>query len=368
MVAEPRASLTSRNRAWKDLARAAGVSMTTASLALNNHPRVAEQTRRRVAEAATRIGFVRNYGARRLARTRTNARSATFDQVGLIYLSDATVDLDGICIEMMRGAEHELSKLHASLVFVRAGERGDWEKVERLTQSGGVDGWLVIGQVTDVIANRLRDGKLPFVILGDHRCTTPVHNVNADSAAIGRMAVEHLASLGQRRIAYLGGTQKFAYQHLIRDGFRATVRELGLDDDERLFADVTVWYDDSGPEHRRAIQWLRDTTPRPTAVFTIETGGAASTHEVLRRAGVTVPADISIIGCETPGPLPRSQNLTRIEWPFAELGRHGAQLLHRLAAEPGVRSTEMKIAPTLVRGWSTAPPSDNDLHVQDKKS
>jgi DNA-binding LacI/PurR family transcriptional regulator len=147
MIKAPRKRTISRGLAWDDLARTAGVSATTASLALNNHPRVAAATRQRVAEAAARLGFVRNNGARRLARTRTNARATVVDQVGLIYFGAQGAPLDAVLLAMMDGAEHELSKVHASLTFLRVSDEPDWEKVQRLSASGSVDGWLVYGPV-----------------------------------------------------------------------------------------------------------------------------------------------------------------------------------------------------------------------------
>src|SRR5688572_1220528 len=100
----------------REVARAAGVSRTTASFALNNHPRVAIRTRERVAETAARLGFVNsaNYAARRLARARSESRSMSLDTVGLMYLVGIDDYLDPSCLAMMREAEHELSKLHAS--------------------------------------------------------------------------------------------------------------------------------------------------------------------------------------------------------------------------------------------------------------
>src|SRR5689334_5321332 len=100
---------------WRDVARAAKVSANTASLALNNHPRVALRTRQRIVEVAARLGYVNNHAARRLARARSQTRSSAvnFDQVGLIYLTGMATDMDPACLAMMRGAEGELARLHA---------------------------------------------------------------------------------------------------------------------------------------------------------------------------------------------------------------------------------------------------------------
>src|SRR6185295_16856304 len=103
------------------------------------------------------------------ARARSDSRATSFDQIGLIHLTRPDTKnsfVDPVCLAMMQGAEYELSKLHASLTFIRVSESEDWQKIDRLIRAGGVDGWLVYGPPNDDIANRLRSTKLPFVVLG----------------------------------------------------------------------------------------------------------------------------------------------------------------------------------------------------------
>jgi LacI family transcriptional regulator len=120
----------------RDVARAAQVSVATVSLALNNHPRVSRKTCLRVAEIASQLGYVPNQAARRLAQTRFRREPKTsFDQVGFIYLEPAGAGpgaLAGSCLAAMSGAEHELARLGAALLFVRLTGAKQWDKVDRL--------------------------------------------------------------------------------------------------------------------------------------------------------------------------------------------------------------------------------------------
>jgi len=339
----------------RELARAAQVSPTTASLALNDHPRVAVKTRQRIAETAARLGFVHNvnYAARRMAHARFRRHSASFDQVGFIYLADVETDLDPVCLQMMRGAEHELSRVRASLVFVRAGQRDEWDKVQRLAQTGIVDAWLIVGAVTDHVLNRLKQMRLPCVILGDQRCSQPVHVVDIDFVGAGRMAAEHLASLGHRRIAFVTGVgMPFEYQRESLEGFRAGVREHQLDDDERLIAH-DPFARDLAPDGLRA--WLRELGEPPTAIFCTEPSKMDFILRPLREAGIEIPRQMSLLSCEVASAQTSSSGLTRIEMPMAEVGRQGAMLLHKIVTEARVASCQIKLTPTLVEGWSTCP-------------
>src|SRR5215510_8935651 len=90
------------------IARAADVSIPTASLALNDHRRVSARTKRRVSEVAAKLGYVPNQAARRLAKARFTQHSRKLDQVGFILYDKTGPELDGPYLSLMRGVEHQL--------------------------------------------------------------------------------------------------------------------------------------------------------------------------------------------------------------------------------------------------------------------
>jgi LacI family transcriptional regulator len=339
----------------QEVARKANVSLATASLALNNHPRVAVQTRERVAQVAEGLGFMNpgTYAARRLARTRRQSRSTNFDQVGFIYLS-GTGDVDQYCLNIMRGAEHELSPLGACLIFVRVGERSHWEKVERLAQTGIVDGWMIIGAVDDAVMQRLNALRLPWVILGDHHCTRGrVHCVSIDHVHLGRAGAQRLADLGHRRVGYIGASMLYQYQTDTLRGFREAVHDLKLDTDERLTTFHNFWCDVNQPELKNWFDYLGE---RPSAIFCAEPGKAELLVRELNQAGVRVPEDCSVLGCEAPMGIPVPPTHARLDLPVDDVGVEGAKLLHKLVTDgPRVVSSTVRLAAALHDGWSAVP-------------
>jgi LacI family transcriptional regulator len=342
------------------IASALGVSRSAVKAVFNPDPRIRlrPETRRRILTAAKRMGYVPHHAARRLARARAHSLATCFDQVGLIHLVSPVTShtfVDPVCLAMMQGAEYELSKLHASLAFIRVSDSEGWDKVERMARAGGLDGWLVYGPPNDDDADRMRSTKLPFIVLGDRRCSQSVHSVNVDSFAVGQLAVRHLASLGHRRIGFLGSDLRHVYERETFAGFHAAIRELGLDEDERLVANLSGWTE--GPAS--LVEWLRDCSPMPTAVFASEFDWAPWVHGMLRDARIEVPRQISVLGYETASPATERENFTRIELPMTEVGREGALLLHRVASGARVQSREVRISPSLIEGWSTAAPSSN---------
>lgn len=341
----------------KDIARRVGVSKETVSAVLSGRweeRRICLRTRDRVLAAAQRMGYVPLHAARRLVRLRSGNHATNFDQVGMIYLMDMENDLDTVCLAMMRGAEHELARLRASLTFLRVSEHGDWEKVERMTRSGDVDGWLVYGAVDDGAMTRLKSAPLntvPSVVLGDHQCRQPVHSVNFDNAAVGRQAAQHLASLGHRRILYFGTGTAYIYQQQTLSGFRAAVKELGLDDDGRLIGNISLW---NNSDRETAGKWLQRGGLAPTALFAPEWDSMVDAWHLLKQWRLEVPGDLSLIGCEQASKTARDRNLTRLEMPISEAGSQGVSMLRELASMPRdcVRPMTVKIPARLVEGWS----------------
>lgn len=340
---------SSKSPSRADIAREARVSLATASLALNNHPRVTPRTKLRVVEAAARLGYVPNQAARRLIRSRFAPANDPFDQVGFLFMDPMRHELDGVYLSMLRGAERELSRLGAAMVFSRVQDDGDRAKVARLVRAGWVDAWLVIGDVDDATLDLVQADHRPCVVLGGHRCKRPVHGVDVDFLATGRVAVQHLAGLGHRRIGYLGGSMRHAYQHEMLRGFQEAVKQLGLDDDASLIQ--TVSSRDREPQMERLNQ-LMALRPLPTAIFGAEVNYGFTIIELLRQREVQVPGEISVMGCEIDG-RPRTQpGFARIETPFLEVGRAGASMLRETAMRPDGRPRQARVSPAVVEGWS----------------
>lgn len=319
---------------------------------MSNHPRVANRTKLRVIEAANRLGYVPNHAARRLVRSRLTQRKEAFDQVGFICFDKVRPRVDMPTASILCGVEQEVASYEAAVIFLRVSRESGSEKIKRLLQAGWVDGWLLEGLVQADMLALLQSPRLPCVILGGHRCRQPVHSVDVDYRAVGRLAAEHLASLGHRRVACVTGSMRHPYQWDVWNGFRTGVRELGLDDDEALFetADPRV----HEPMHERLRRVLA-LGSRPTAIFTAEPGFAGSALEILHQASIEAPRDISLLGCELDGGYCSVPGLARVELPLGEVGRGGASLLHELVRKGAMPARQVLIVPGVVTDSSCGP-------------
>jgi LacI family transcriptional regulator len=188
------------------------------------------------------------------------------------------------------------------------------------------------------------------VILGGHSCTEPVHSVDVDFIAAGKLAVQQLVSRGHRRIAFSGASMRYTYQRELLTGYREGVREGGLDADAQLLQTNEV------PGYTRGLNMRLDALLAleypPTAIVIGEPNHASLALEILSQRGVRVPEDLELIGCEVEGRWISPTPYARVELPFSELGRAGASLLKQIVSRtddngmPG--STPVRVPPVFV--------------------
>lgn len=326
MVSSAGCKVTERPRrtTLRDVAKAAGVSVWTASNTFSNPDRVAEATRQRVLAAADALDFAGpNPGARSLARGETR-------MIAMIGPGDA---------------EPLLGDPAAALVafgLIGACDRAGLS----LVLTGQPDGLLVDGRV---FFRTLSDPTVrgPVVVV-DGEAPDGVPTVGADvrsgATAVGRL----LTDLGHRVIALLSPPS-------------GDVRLAGAAD---AFADLrplAVYGGGSGradwPTHadgQAAARAALSATPRPTALFAMSDTLAIGALEAAHHLGLRVPQDVSIAGLDD---LPESsaRGLTTALVPYRPLGElAGHVLVARLAGEP-MPSTPILPTPLVVR-TSTGPP------------
>jgi DNA-binding LacI/PurR family transcriptional regulator len=178
--------------------------------------------------------------------------------------------------------------------------------------------------------------------------------VRIDNTAGGRLAAEHFAQRGHRRVAYLMGNPVHKYSREMLAGFRARGKELGLDQDDQFILELPKW---AGANGRPFLESLAKIDPRPTALFASETGFAIDMCRVLTGAGMRVPEEFGVLGYELSESNMTHPDVSRIELPTNEIGKQGAALLHQLVREPSLLPTEMRLKPVCVDRGSVRTPA-----------
>lgn len=310
-MARSDASRAARAVTLTDVARLAGVSISTASKALNGRDEVAEATRERVLAAAGRLSFSPNPMARGLLA----GRSGT---VGLL-----TSDLEGrFVIPILMGAEDAFGAGQVSVFLCDA--RGDTIREQhqlRALLSRRVDGLIVVGRQTDPRPSLGHDIPVPVVYAYAPSDDPADLSLTPDNVGAGRTAVEHLLSGGRRRIAHISGDPAYAAAQDRAVGARQALAAAGLD----LVAEVfSEWSESWG---RDASALLLAQHPDIDAILCGSDQIARGALDTARDLGRAVPEDIAVMGFDNWEVLTTNARpeLTSIDANLQQLGRTAAQ-------------------------------------------
>jgi LacI family transcriptional regulator len=317
----------------RDVAAEAGVSIGTASKALNGQGKLRAETRERVAEAAHRLGFAPNTLAQALLAGRSFS-------VGLI-----TTDSFGrFSIPVMLGAEDALGTGQVSVFMCDTRDEPDREKryVDTLA-ARRVDGLIITGRRVEPRSPVTAGPGIPVV----YAMTQPLGQdgpaVLPDDEGGGRAAAGHLLRRGRRRIAHVTGPERFLAARQRAAGFGAALAAAGL----RPQGGVRFgeWSERWGRE--AAARLLAD-EPGTDAVFCGSDQIARGVADTLREAGRAIPRDVALVGFDNwePMALGAQPPLTSIDMCLEEVGRVAAEmLLAAIGDEPahGIRTVPCRL-------------------------
>ncbi len=305
-----------------DIARLAGVSVSTVSRALNGSELVNAETRQRVAELARSLNYSINFGARnlRLQENKTVAVVVPYDAKSRQHISDPFfLSIVGSIADALtdRGYDMLLSRVDAERLDLAS----HW------FDSGKAIGVILIGQwrqhdqLNDMAAR-----KLPLVVWGGEMPQQLYCSVGGDNMLGGSLAARHLLALGRRRIAFVGDA-RLPEVWLRHQGYQQALREAGLEPDPALELPAAF-------EPGVATVQLREFFARQPdfdGVFCCSDVLAMLMLQALRAAGRRVPEDVAVVGyddmplaafCDPP--------LTTVHQPVAEAG---AELVEALLGQ-----------------------------------
>jgi DNA-binding LacI/PurR family transcriptional regulator len=318
-----------------DVARLSGVSPSTVSRALNNPGRLSAQTEQRVQEVADSVGYRTNPMARALPTGRTHT-------VGLI-LSDIT---NPVYFDLVRGVERVAAAGGYILILADSQESADRENETAQRLLASVDGLILVGTRLDNADIRWLAERKPLFVV--NRKVQGVPGVVPQVRPGIRHAVEHLAALGHRSLAYLSGPDSSWMS-------RQRCRTLQLEVRERRMTMVEIG--PGVPTLEGGWGALPDVrSSGATAVVAYNDLMATGLLKACRDAGVHVPEELSVIGFDDIfGSDFTSPPLTTIRTPLGLVGDEAARRLIALV-EKGEDARRTPLASEFVLRDSTARP------------
>jgi LacI family repressor for deo operon, udp, cdd, tsx, nupC, and nupG len=325
-----------------DVAREAGVSMATASRALSEAQGVAPSTRARVLAAAERLAYVVSPEASALKAGRTGRVGVLVPHLSRWFFG-----------EMLEGIERSLRRARLDMLLYVVGDPAERHSFfQHLPARRKVDAIVVVGiPVTEAERERLELLRVAVVAGGGQ--STPYPYVSIDDEAAARQAVDHLLFLGHRRIAMIDAIDPNVPDWPI-DGralaYTTALAEAGIPQEDELMVRVP-WGAEEGAEGMARLLSLRRP---PTAVLAHSDEMAVGALRTLRRAGLSVPQDVSVISIDD-HPMAREVDLTTVHQDVRRQGDLAGRMVASVLA--GEHPTSVVLPTHLVPRGSTAPPT-----------
>jgi DNA-binding LacI/PurR family transcriptional regulator len=321
----------------EDVAQIAGVSRALVSLVMRASPRVSDESRKRITDAASKLGYRPNLMARNLAARKTMTIGVLLNDLHNPWFAEVT---DGI---------HACAELHRYQLILASGRRSTRLESRALDTflASRVDGIIVAGCRLPAARLDAVASEVALVSVGRAFSKVGFGSVTTDDAHGAHLAVEHLHALGHSRIAHIDGG-KGAGAAPRRSGYLRTMRSLGLAEHAQVVAgDFTEEAGAHGAE-----KLLRGAVP--TAIFTANDLSAVGAIDVIERAGLVVPDDVAVVGFDNTSLAGLNHiGLTTIDQPRREMGAAAAGMLIDALDDRGELG-DVIMSPSLVVRRTTA--------------
>lgn len=327
----------------KQVAEAAGVSVSAASMALRDHPRISEAKRQEIKQLAREIGYIYN-------RQAASLRRGTNDSIS-VCVNDLH---NPVFIEFLTAIESECRQSGKLVLLCNSHEDAGIQQdfITRMLEQGSAG--LLLSPVQGTSASELRDtvrDRFPTVFFSRSLDDSGFDHVISDDAHGVNLAMDELVRLGHRRIAWIGGGQDTSTAHARFKGFEEGLIRHGLENDPRRIERVA---DTTLVAGRETMATILDRAPETTAVLCFSDLLALGAISVCRDSGLSIGQDVSIIGHDDleeasyfdPG-------LSSVKVAKASIGRLAAETLFKRIEAPEIAPMQEVILPSLVLRGTT---------------
>lgn len=265
----------------KDVAKRAGVSITTVSHVLNRTRRVSPETRQRVLEAIRELNYYKDAHARRLARGRSDFFGLIVSDIGNPFFPELIKAFENAALE--KGFDLLLCNTNYQPERTEAAVR---KMIENKVRGVAV----MTSELGESLAEDLAANHVAVIFLDLGSVRKYMSNIRVDYSQGISEAIDHLHSLGHKEYAFIAGPQTLRSAVARRNAFIDALTHWGLPSDRTVEGNHKV---DGG---MRAARTLLAESPLPTAILCSNDLTAIGTMKALAEAGVRVPEDVSVVG------------------------------------------------------------------------
>ena len=324
----------------KDIAKATGKSITTVSRALNDYDDVSEATKQHVQQVAADLGYVPNIFAQRLQKQHT-------DTIGLIIPTFGPRFSDPFFSELLAGVGNRAADLgYDLLVATRSPGEVEVQTYCSMVQRRQVDGFVLVRtRSKDARIECLKKANYPFVAFGRAEKGNSFPYVDEDGEYAMRLLIQHLVSLGHRRIACIAPPPELMFATYRKQGYLEGLADAGIEVDEDLIRIGDLTQRD-GYEQAVALMELQDP---PTAIASCNDLMAFGAMSAAQDRGLDVGKDISITGFDN---IPMAEHsfpsLTTLHQPIYQIGGMVCEMLIKLIRGETIEKEHILLKPELI--------------------
>ncbi|MGQ9629441.1 MAG: LacI family DNA-binding transcriptional regulator [bacterium] len=271
----------------KDIARRVGVSHTTVSRALNDSPKVKEETKLRIRKVAEELKYVPYTSARGLALGKTY-------NIGLVVLYNIAEFPPGFLFDISKGIVEEVNKYGYNLTLFFDNLKKSNAIPPKLLRGNLLDGVILLSveEKQEQFIYDLSAMPKPLVVVNKVIPDLELNYVVADDERGGYLATKHLIDLGHTRIGIINGPICFSTSVNRLRGYKRALEEGGLTYEEDLYCEGGFTKDGG---HIAMAKLLNSPSP-PSAVFAANDLMAVGAMAEIKRRGLKIPQDIAVVG------------------------------------------------------------------------
>jgi len=310
----------------KKIAELSGVSVTTVSRVLNNHPYVKEDKRKAVLETINKLNYSQNLNAVHLSRGKTSMIGVMVPYIAVPYYGNL---LEGI------GEAALKNNYSINLFQTNYDEKKEMEALEKL-KSKQVDGMIICSHTAnmDIIRKYAEEHS---IIVCEKVAEKNIAAVYIDHYSAFRQGIDFLHENGYKKIGYCVNRAKSLNSKLREKAFYEGLAELGLHVAKEWVFDSCLTIEDG----KRVVKEFLELEDRPNALLVTSDQVAAGIMTEARRHKLNIPEDLALLSYDN-HPISEALELTTMDLPIVEMGRRSFQLFQQLQEKKQETPIELK--------------------------
>jgi LacI family transcriptional regulator len=272
----------------KDVAKKAGRSLSTVSLAINETGYVNEETRTKVLQVVKELGYHPSRAAKGLASKRSG-------NLGFILSDDHFSQAEPFYTKIFLGTEFEARHHNYYILLTTVGNTfKQHESVPRFLLERNVDGVIIAGKINRKLVEYIDRLELPIILVDYSLPNKRISSVLIDNRRGAHLAVQHLVDVGHREIGFVGGDISHPSIEERFFAYKETLVENGIAPNQNLI--ITDENDTGVKNGASGIQKLMEQGGRPTAIFCANDAMAIGCMQVLKQREMKIPDDVAVVG------------------------------------------------------------------------